>query len=78
MREFVSGWVRGDRWSLVSRLGEDEDRKLKTEAKREKNFETSDKSKEKIQRLLLFLHPPFFPLFLLLFLFLCFIFFFWQ
>lgn len=64
-----SRWVRGELAEpLCSRLGEDEDRKSKADATREEDFETSDKSKEKIQRLPLFFHPPFFALFLLFFL----------
>lgn len=56
-----SRWVRGELAEpLCSRLGEDEDRKLKADATREEDFETIDKSKEKIQRLPLFFHPPFF------------------
>lgn len=47
------GRVRGELAApLRSRLGEDEDGKLKAEARARENFERSDESKEQIQRLL--------------------------
>lgn len=65
-----SRWVRGELAEpLCSRLGEDEDRKSKADATREEDFETSDKSKEEIQRLPLFFHPPFFFFFCFIFAF---------
>lgn len=64
-------------------VGEDEDRKLKAEAKRGENIQTSDKSKEKIQRLLSSSPPSLSLSFCFIFAFILvfvsrLIFFFWQ